>query len=168
MLGVVLALVLGGYAAAVAVQPGAGPPVQVTQGLRVFPLPGWEVAQSPFADIDSVRLTKGSGTLDVLASPFEGAVEGLYELYATRFLEPGARQLRVARPALVELESGVVALRGGYVGLFGDVASAIEGEITVLISPGGLGVVFDAWSGQGQLNRTIEEARRMIDGAEVA
>jgi hypothetical protein len=55
-----------------------------------------------------------------------------------------------------------------YVGTFGDVQAPIEGEVVAVVSPSGVGVVFDGWSTSGQLRFAIEDIRTMVRTAEIA
>lgn len=158
----------GGYVVGGAVAVPTGPPVDVAGAVRVQPLAGWEVA-ARFEDPAGVRLTRGNGSLDVVTVPFEGGADALASLYVTEVLEPEARQLSVSRQAeQVTLASGLSGVRVAYVGQFGRAAVPIEGEVTAVVSPSGVGVVFDGWSPEGVLRYTVEDMRDMIEGAEVA
>lgn len=164
---IIVGLVGGGYAAAVAVQPPPQPPVDVAPGVRVAPAEGWVVADR-FRDPPGVRLTTGSATLDVFAPAFPGSAAELFDAYVEQVLDPAAEQLSVGDPQEVVLASGLVAVRGGYVGVFSGVAAPVEGEVTAVVGSGGTTVVFDGWAGQGLLAQAVDEMREMIDGAEVA
>lgn len=164
----IAAVVFGGYLVGGALEGPLGAPVEVGGVVRVQPLPGWEVA-AWFEDPPGVRLTRGSGNLDVVSVPFQGTAEDLAAEYVTAVLEPEAQQLSVSREAeSVTLASGLSAVRISYVGRFGKAAVPIEGEVTAAVSPSGAGVVFDGWSPEGGLRYVVEDARVMIEEAEVA
>jgi len=166
--GTIAAVVFGGYLVSGAVSTPAGTPVEVADVVRVRPLSGWEVA-ARFDDPPGVRLTRGSGSFDVVVVAFEGDAEDLATEYVTAVLEPEADQLSVSREAeSVTLASGLTGVRVAYVGQFGKAAVPIEGEVTAVVSPSGVGVVFDGWSPEGGLRYVVEDVRSMIETAEVA
>jgi hypothetical protein len=161
------AVVFGGYVVSDAIAPPGGGPVDVGAIVRVQPPPGWAVARRS-TDPASVRLTRGNGTLDVLAGSFSGSPEDLLRVYVTRNLEPQAQQLSVSRPEPVRLASGPPGLRVSYVGTFNGVATPIEGELTAVVSSSGNGVIFDGWAPSGLLRSVLGDIQAMVDGAEVA
>lgn len=166
--GAIAAVVLGGYAIGGALMGPAGPPVDVAGVLRVQPLSGWELA-GRFEEPPRVRLTRGSGNLDVVAVPYEGPALDLAREYVDAVLEPEARQLSVSREVQpVTLESGLPGVRVAYVGLFGKAQGPIEGEVTAVVSPAGVGAVFDAWGPEGVLRYVVDDVRTMIGGAVIA
>ena len=161
-------VVFGGYLVGGAVSARAGPPVEVAGVVRVEPRSGWEVA-ARFEDPPGVRLTRGNGNLDIVTVPFEGGADALAAEYVTDVLEPEARKLSVSREAeTVTLASGLQGVRVAYVGQFGRAAVPIEGEVTAVVSPSGVGVVFDGWSPEGVLRYVVEDVRDTIETAEVA
>ncbi len=170
---IVLALVLafvvfGGFVTAGVLSKPAGPPVTVAAVVRVFPLSGWELA-GRFGDPPGARLTRGSGNLDFTAIPFGGAAVDLVREYVDRVLEPSADRLSVSREVEpVLLGSGLPSVRIAYIGVFGKSESAIEGEVTAVVSPSGVGVVFDGWAPEGLLRYVVGDVRSMIEGAKVA
>ena len=166
--GVLSVVVFGGYVAAGALSQPVGPPVAVAGVVRVQPLSGWEVA-ARFGSPAGARLSRGSGNLDFAALSFNGSSLDLVREYVNQVLEPGADQLSVSKEAEpVTLRSGLVGVRIRYIGLF-DVgrAQSIEGEVTAVVSPAGVGAIFDAWSPEGLLQYVIDDIHRMIDRAEV-
>jgi hypothetical protein len=164
VLGVV---VFGGYVAAGALSQPAGPPVTVAGVVRVQPLSGWEVA-GRFGSPPGARLSRGSGNLDFAALPFNGSSLDLVREYVNQVLEPGARQLSVSKEAEpVTLRSGLTGVRIRYIGSFGRAQSSIEGEVTAIVSPQGVGAIFDAWSPEGLLQYVIDDIDTMIDRAEI-
>lgn len=164
VLGVV---VFGGYIAAGALSQPVGPPVTVAGVVRVQPLSGWELAVR-FGSPPGARLSRGSGNLDFAALPFNGSSLDLVREYVNQVLEPGAEQLSVSKEAEpVTLRSGLAGVRIRYIGLFGRAQASIEGEVTAIVSPAGVGAIFDAWSPERLLQYVIDDIHRMIDRAEV-
>ena len=160
-------IVSGGYVAADALGGVGGETVVVSSSVTVTALPGWELADR-FEGPTGIRLTKGGASLDVASLPFTGSSEGLVAAYVENVLEPGAEQFRVSETVEgVVLDSGQVGARITYVGLFGDVQAPIEGEVTAVVTPDGLGVIFDGWVPSGQLQFAIDDIRTMIRRAEV-
>jgi len=163
----ILVVVFGGYVAAGALSEPAGPRVTVGGAVRVSPLSGWEVAQR-FTNALGVGLTRGAGNLDVFAASFGGDVTDLAREYVNRVLEPDAVRLSVSpSTAPVRLRSDLEGVRLHYVGLFGRGQAPVEGEVTVLVTSSGTGVVFDAWAPQGLLQYVIDDTRTMIEDAVV-
>lgn len=161
-------VVLGGYAVAGSLAEPAGPPVDVGDAIRIQPLSGWEVA-TRFDRPTGVRLTRGGGNLDVVTVPYRGRASSLAQQYVDRALEGEAQQLSVSRDLeRVVLASGLAGVRITYVGLFGKAQAPIEGEVTAVVSPSGLGAIFDAWGTEGLLRYIVDDARTMIERAEVA
>ena len=164
VLGIV---VFGGYVAAGALSQPAGPPIAVAGVIRVQPLSGWELA-GRFASPPGARLSRGNGNLDFAALPFNGSSLDLVREYVNQVLDPEADQLSVSRQAEpVTLRSGLTGVRIRYIGQFGRAQVSIEGEVTAIVSPAGVGAIFDAWSPEGLLQYVIDDIHRMIDRAEV-
>jgi hypothetical protein len=156
--------------AAASVSVPTPPPVTVVPGVRIHPEPGWVVGkQAVEGGIKVVRLTSGAGNLDVLAANFEGDSAALLELYLENYLKPDAQQLEVSNQRdTVTTPSGVTGVRLHYVGVFGERSQGIEGEVTAFVTASGVGVAFDAWAGQGQLDLALDDVHRMIDSAELS
>jgi hypothetical protein len=164
VLGVV---VFGGYVAAGALSQPAGPPISVAGVVRVQPRSGWELAGG-FGSPRGARLSRGSGNLDFVALSFNGSSLDLVREYVNQVLEPGAEQLSVSKEAeSVTLRNGLSGVRIRYIGLFGKAQASIEGEVTAIVSPAGVGAIFDAWSPEGLLQYVIDDIHRMIDRAQV-
>jgi hypothetical protein len=165
---VVAVVVFGGFAVSDALSQPTGPPVEVGGVVRVEPLSGWQVA-GRFTDPQGVRLTRGGGSLDIVTIPFTGDSQDLLAWYVDRVLDPQARRLSVSpKVEQVRLTSGLEGSRIAYVGLFGKSQAPIEGEVTAVVSPSGVGVVFDAWGPEGFLRYILDDVRTMTDTAEVA
>lgn len=164
---VIAAVVSGGYVTAGALSFPAGPPVDVAGLVRVSPLSGWEVAARS-SEPPGVRLTRGSGTLDVVVFRSTGTGEDVLRLYVAEVLEPGAEQLSVSRPEGVLLDSGLQGSRISFVGMFGDVQAPVEGHVTAVAAPSGVGVVFSGWAPFGVLQYVLDDIEMMIARAEVA
>jgi hypothetical protein len=161
-------IVSGGYLTSDALGEAGGDTVLVSSSVTVTALPGWEVADR-FEGPTGVRLTKGGASLDVASVPFTGGSEGLLAAYVENILEPEAEQFRLSETVEeVLLDSGQVGARIAYVGLFGDVQAPIGGEVTSVVTPEGLGVIFDGWAPSGQLPFAIEDIHTMVRRAEIA
>ena len=160
-------IVSGGYVTSDALGGVGGQTVVVSSSVTVTALPGWELADR-FEDPTGIRLTKGGASLDVASLPFTGSSEELLAAYVQNILEPEAEQFRVSETVGgVVLDSGRVGARITYVGLFGDVQAPIEGEVTAVVTPDGLGVIFDGWAPSGQLQFAIDDIHTMIRRAEI-
>jgi hypothetical protein len=165
---VLVGIVSGGYVTADALGRVGGDTVAVSPSVSVTALPGWELA-GRFTGPTGIRLSKGSSSLDVATLPFTGSSEGLLAAYIDNVLEPDAEQFRVSETVEgVALDSGQVGARITYVGLFGDVQAPIEGEVTAVVTPDGVGVIFDGWAPSGQLQFAIDDIHTMIRTAEIA
>jgi hypothetical protein len=163
---VITAVVFGGYVLAGALSAPAGPPVDVAGGVRITPLSGWEAA-ARFTEPPGIRLTRGSGTLDIAVfTSIETDAEAL-RVYVELFLERGAEQLSVSEPERATLDSGVEGSRVFFVGLFGDVQAPVEGQVTAVASPSGA-VVFSGWAPSGLLRYALEDIDTMVARAEIA
>jgi hypothetical protein len=161
-------IVSGGYLTSDALGEAGGDTVAVSSSVTVTALPGWELADR-FEDPTGIRLSKGGASLDVASLPFTGGREGLLAAYVENILEPEAEQFRLSESVEgVVLDSGQVGARITYVGLFGDVQAPIEGEVTAVVTPDGLGVIFDGWAPSGQLPFAIDDIHTMIRRAEIA
>lgn len=169
VLAVVIAgVVTGGYVTSDALGDTGDETVTISASVRVTALPGWELAER-FGDPPGIRLTSGSTSLDVATIPFTGTDVDLLASYVDEVLAPDAEQFQVSEEVeAVRLASGLTGTRIAYVGLFGDVQAPIEGEVTAVVSPSGVGVIFDGWAPAGQLQFEIDEIDTMIDRAEIA
>ena len=170
VLAVMLVVVLGGYVAAAALAAPTGPAASVGGVVSVRPLAGWAVAQrGTLGGYPFVRLTRGNGSLDVVVvSPFEGSAGQLATEYARDVLPRQLDQLSFS-PHLeaVRLPSGLQGVRFGYVGV-AKTGASIEGEVTVIVTPSGHGVVFDGWGPAGVLSFERSDIETMIDRAAVS
>ena len=165
VLGVVLTVLFGGYVIAAALSEPAGPPVDVGGVVKVAPLSGWAVAGKPFVT-PSVRLSRGGGTLDVAAFEFDGDPASLLHQYLEQ-VKPHAGQLSVGAVEPVRLRSGVSGAQVHYVGAVGGVQTSSEGEVTAVVLPSGVGIVFDGWAPEGLLRFVLGDITTMIDRAEI-
>jgi hypothetical protein len=162
--------IFGGYALAAALSGPAEPPMDVGGLVRLQPAAGWEAARIPQASepVHSQGLTRGSGNLYVYAAPFDGTPEQLADVYVGRVLEQRSVRLWVAAPVVVRLNSTIAAVRFGYGGIFESVGAPVEGEVTVLVSPAGTGVVYDGWAPEPLLQDSLGQIHAMEDGAVVS
>ena len=138
------------------------PLIPVVSGASIAPLPGWEEAQR-FEDPEGVRITQGNGSLDVFGLPYGGTAEDLYREYIVEALEAQSSQLQSSEVVETFTAGGRDAVRGSYVGLFGDLGP-VEGEVAALVTADGTGVIFDGWARQGLFVHVSEEVRLMVEG----
>ena len=164
VLVVMVVVVFGGYVVAGALSQPAGPPVPVAGIVRVLPLSGWEVAERS-AEPPSVRLTRGSGNLDVMVFPFTGTPVELATEYVEQVLRPQADRLEVSRSVQLVRVGSRSGVRVAYIGLFRGVQFQIEGQVTAVVSASGRGVVFDGWAPAGLLQYVTGDLQTMIDTA---
>jgi hypothetical protein len=165
---VIVSVVAGGYVVADALGESTRGSTTVSASVTVTPLPGWELAER-FGDPPGARFTRGSASLDVASIPFAGSDLDLLTSYVQEVLEPDAQQLQVSETVeQVTFDDGLVGSRIAYVGTFGDVQAPIEGEVTAVVSPSGVGVVFDGWAPSGQLQFASSDIRTMVRTAEIA
>jgi len=170
--GAMLVTVLGGYVVAGATSTEPAGPVEVGGVVLVRPAAGWALAgRFASGDVPGARLTRGSGNLDVLAAPFDGDAGDLANLYVEEGLRAQADAGRLSTSPSLEsviVASGLGASRFSYVGVFERGGAPVEGEVTVLVSPGGSGVIFDGWAPEGQLEFALDDIHTMEEEAEVA
>ncbi len=161
-------VVFGGFVVGGALSRTEGEVVDVAGLVRVQPLSGWEIA-SRSQDPPRVRLTRGGGNIDVVAVSFGGSAADLIAEYVQSVLEPEAHRLSVSRESQpVSLVAGLEGVRITYVGLFGKAQVPIEGEVTAIVSPSGVGAVFDGWGAEGLLRYVVQDVRAMVEAAEIA
>jgi hypothetical protein len=177
---VISVTVLGGFVVAETLPAPEVRPVTLAGVLTVRPLPGWEVVRREQATVPSpsggvisgefAQLTRGSGALDLLVLPgVDVPALELADLYAVEVLANQLERLSVSdRVERITLRSGLEAVRFGYIGSEPSSGAAIEGSVTVTVSPSGNGAVFDGWAFQGQLELIGEELVAMIESSEVA
>ncbi|HEX9374970.1 MAG TPA: hypothetical protein VGB19_01820 [Actinomycetota bacterium] len=166
VLAVMVVVVFGGYVVAGALSEPAGPPVTVAGIVRVSPLSGWEVAERS-AEPASVRLTRGSGNLDVMVFSFSGTPIDLAAEYVEQALRPQADRLEVSQRVQVVRAGNRSGIRIAYIGLFRGVQFQIEGTVTAVVSSSGRGVVFDGWAPAGLLQYVMGDLDTMIDTAAI-
>jgi hypothetical protein len=167
---VIVVLVSGGYVTAAALSTPAGPPLSIGGVATVTPLSGWRfVKRVSEGGVPGLVITRGNGNLEVLAGPFDRSAEALARLYATQVLQPQASQLQVSTSFdRVTVASGLPGVRFGYIGVFDQSGVPIEGEVTVVVSPGGTGAVFDGWSPEGDLQYVVGDIETMVREATLA
>lgn len=165
---VIVTVVAGGYVVADTLGEPTDGTVVVSGTVTIHPLPGWELGER-FGDPPGARFTRGNASLDVASIPFAGSDVELLTAYVQEILEPEAQQLRVSESVeAVTLDSGLTGSRIAYVGTFGDVQAPIEGEVSAVVSPSGVGVVFDGWAPSGQMRFAVDDVRTMVRTAEIA
>lgn len=172
VLVVMFVTVFGGYVAAAALSEPAGRPVSIEGIARVQPLSGWEFAgRFAAGGARGIRLTRGSGNLDVVVTPAGSSPDGLARTYVDDVLRPEAQpgSFSIQRGLeRVRLANGLDAVRFSYIGVFERNGTPIEGEVTVAVSSSGTGVVFDAWAPQGLLQFVRGDVETMESAAVLA
>jgi hypothetical protein len=167
----ILAVVLGGYVVAAGLSEPAGQPVGIPEVVSIRPLSGWIFAgsRSSFGGGPSVQLTRGSGNLLVtVREPYRGAPDTLAQTYEDSVLSERLSQLSVSRSLeAVRLRTGLPGVRFGYVGVIAETGISVEGEVTVVVTQSGHGVVFNAWAPAGLLSFVRSDVRTMVSEAEV-
>jgi hypothetical protein len=166
----ILVVVLGGYVVAAALSQPVGRPVGIQGVVSIRPLSGWIFAGGGTAldEGPSVQLTRGSGNLLVtVRDPYRGDPARLAEVYRGSVLSE-LSQLAVSRNLeSVRLPTGVVGVRFAYVGVIADTGTSVEGEVTVVVTSSGHGIVFNAWAPAGLLSFVRSDVRTMVSEAEV-
>jgi hypothetical protein len=163
---VIVVVVGGGFVVFAALAEPAGPPVGVAGVVSVQPLSGWGVAgQGSLAGRDYTRLSRGSGTLDVVSwGPVSDA--GALATDYRSVLQSQLSHLQVSDALTpVVLEDGASGVRFRYVGVVADTGATVEGVVTCVVTPGGRGVVFDGWAPQGMLSFVDGDIETMVDRA---
>lgn len=177
VLGVIVIVVIGGYVTAAALSGPASARVRLGGTVSVQPLSGWELAgRERASDSASLRLTRGSGNLDVFSVPGFGAgavpgsggdAESLAALYIRRALGTQLERLSVSDSfEPVTLDDGSGGLRFNYVGV-ADTGISVEGEVTVVVTAAANGVVFDGRAPEGLLSFVDGDIDTMISRAMV-
>lgn len=183
LLGVIVLIIVvgfGGFVVAGEPRQVAGPPdpdplnrIDVIQGVTIAVIPGWEVIdryQQPVegGEVDAVRLSSGTASIDVLAGTYDGSAEDLHLLYVEQVLLPYADQLEISHQLeTFTTDQGHQGVRGFYLGVFPDVQAPIEGEVSAVLTPEGLGLITDGWTVEGQLGQAIDATRAMTGSLEV-
>jgi hypothetical protein len=176
----VLGLVgFGGYAVDVPLSELTAAPVTLGRAVRIEPLSGWKIAsRSQSGGVQEVALSRGGGRLQVLAGTFRGGAEQLLAAYVREqllaayvrgFLAPATSRLAVSRTIQhVRLASGLIGIRISYIGTAQGGGPSVEGQVTAVVSAGGIGVAFDAFASQGLFPFVLGDVDHMIASAEVS
>jgi hypothetical protein len=168
VLAVLAAVVFGGPVAEQVLEEPAGPPIQLTRGVSIQPLPGWRADTSAVSG--GLLLTRGSGNLIVLPALREtGGPTELCYWYLDETLAPDARGLVSSDPEPVHVGAGrLPAVRVSYEGEFlAGRTNPVVGEITAALAPDGTAVVLDSWGSQDSFQYQQADVQRMIDTVEV-
>lgn len=162
-------VVLGGYAVAGALAEPAGPPVGFRGVVTVRPLSGWSAdEQLEVLGAPGIRLSRGSGNLDIIAAPGSEAPEQLAQSYADGALPNQLERVRVSdRLEPVSLAGGVAAVRFEYIGVLASSGASIEGQVTTAVTGEGNGIIFDGWAPQGLLPFVRDDIQTMVARAQV-
>ena len=170
VLGVVITTTLGGFVAASALSEPAGAPVSIAGVVAVQPISGWEPAEpGSVASRLFVRLTRGSGTLVVVAW---GTVAGDAGLLAVEvrddLLDASLDQLTVSdRLTPVAFDQGLRGQRFTFVGIDRESSTPVEGAVTTVVVPDGRGVVFVGLAPEGLLAFVDGDLHTMVTSAVV-
>jgi hypothetical protein len=167
----ILAVVVGGYTVAAVLSEPTGQPVGIPGLVSIRPLSGWILAGegTSFGGGSSIQLTRGSGNLLVaVRQPYRGDPNTLAQTYVESFLSERLSQLSVSSSLeAIRLRSGPSGVRFAYIGAIADTGTSVEGEVTVVVTPSGHGVVFNAWATAGLLSFVRPDVRTMVTEAEV-
>ena len=154
VLAVLMVTTAGGFVTAGALSEPAGPPVAIPGVVAVQPLSGWEAAEpGSVAGRPLVRLTRGSGTLVTVAwGPHSGDAASLAVEVRDELLGGSLDQLSVSETLTpVTLDQGVQGQRFTFVGIDRESSAAVEGTVTAVVAPDGVGVVFLGLAPEGLL-----------------
>jgi len=166
----ILVVVLGGYVVAAVLSEPVGPPIGIPGVVGVRPLSGWVGADTAvsFDGAPSFQLTRGNGNLIVsVLEPYRDDPATLADAYRG-FLSNRLSQLSVSSTLEpIRLRSGQVGVRFTYIGVAADSGTSVEGEVTVLVTPSGHGIVFNGWAPAGLLSFVRSDVRTMVAEAEV-
>jgi hypothetical protein len=108
-----------------------------------------------------VYFTTGSGTLVVRDVPGGSSAAGVLRETLDAWTNDPRIGIVVGDETPVDLGAERPAVRAIYAGTFPEIASPIEGELTVVDMSGTL-VMFDAWASEGQFRRVAEDIEAMI------
>lgn len=146
-------------AAASDVPISASGTVAIGQGAVITPLDGWTASGHDGGD--GVRLEKGIVAVDLFAETFGADAADLAAGYRDEVLAADTTQFTATPIESFTSSNGTPGARFRYQGVFTGIDVAIEGEVTVLFD-GGLGVVADSWTRQGNLDDTLGEIHDML------
>jgi hypothetical protein len=168
VLAVVFVTTLGGFVVAAALSTPAGAAVGIPGVISLRPLSGWEPAPaSPIDGRPSVRITRGSGTLVVVGwGPFAASSEALASVVRDEVLSESLERLSVSEQLTeVAFEQPLDGRRFTFVGVDRESGSAVEGEVTTVVTADGQGVVFVGVAPEGLLGFLDGDLRTMVTGA---
>jgi hypothetical protein len=166
----IVAVVMGGYVAAAALSEPTGRPVGVGGVVSIRPLSGWVLAgRGTVFEGPSVQLTRGSGNLLVtVREVFGDDPATLAREYRDSLLSEQLTQLSVSSSLEpIRLRADLSGVRFAYVGVVAETGTSVEGEVTVIVTSSGHGVVFNAWAPAGLLSFVRADVRAMVTQAEV-
>jgi hypothetical protein len=180
VLGVIAFVVFGGYLIAAALSEPAGPPLGPGGVVQVRPLSGWELSLSGPVQLTFEvagetqearglldQLTRGNGNLAIVALRVGSLPpQDLAQSYILGELSSQLDQLTVSHNIHdVTLGSGERAVRITYVGVLAPSGISVEGELTVVVTPQGVGVIFNAFAPEGILQFILGDVHAMEDDA---
>jgi hypothetical protein len=168
VLGVVLVASLGGYVVTAALSEPAGRLVTNSGVVSVQPLSGWKPAEPRVVAGRPVeRITRGSGTLAVFVwGQVAGDAGSLAALVIDEILRDQLDRLTVSEILTpVSLDKGLEAQRFTFVGIDRGPGTAVEGEVTTVVTGDGQGVVFVGLAPEGLLAFVDGDLHTMIADA---
>jgi hypothetical protein len=172
VLAALVVVVGGGYVTAAALSEPVGAPITVSDVVRIQPLSGWSLAARGRLNItgpEYARLTRGVGSVDVVAYPGRGGTAEALAVAYTRQLDLEVTRLSVSSHlSPLRTASGSQGVRFSYAGVDPDTSASIDGEVTVIVGPSGNGAAFDGWAPAGLLPYVSHDIGSMIDRAIVA
>lgn len=159
----------GGYLVDARLDHLTAKPVTVGGNVRVVPLSGWHlVKQSHGKGPAEILLTRGGGYLQIVSGSFAGGSEELLSSFLRQFIQPQTTRFAVSRRLQqIQLDSGLTGIRATYVGSSSNGGPAIEGQVTAIVAPTGVGAVFNAWAPEGLFPYEAGDVDRMIVTAKV-
>ena len=152
--------------AAAVEQASPGTPIEIGDGASLTPLDGWS-ATAHDNGVPGIRLEKGIVAIDLYPESFGSTAAELATGYLDEILRPDSSQLTASDVEVLTSSRGTAGARFRYQGVFTGVDVPIEGEVTALFE-GGVGVIADAWTRQGDLAELLGEVRAMVDSIQVA
>jgi hypothetical protein len=147
-------------------RPPAGAPVDIGNGIRVTPPAAWEPVATPMG-LPGVRFQRGACTTEVGIAGFDASPKDLLVAYVNQVLAPGTQNVNVSAAATGVGGNGRPIARATYTGASKDLGTAVEGEITTQVTPGGIGIIVNAYAPQGQLAGCLGEVHQFVDTIEV-
>lgn len=145
-----------------------GSPIQVTDGLTFLPYTGWQEARRYTDDLPGVVLQKGNVIFEVRAT--RDAFGGSLTDFLNRVANQVASQLsgfQYTEPRPIPLGNGLNGVRLTYQGTNNSNGRVQEGEMTVFLTPSGVGILAHAAGQQGSIDPLLNEVHAMLGTLEL-